>query len=439
MSYAMQLPSLFAAISLCASLAACSSLAPQPTRGTDQSSSAVGPGTDSPYAAAFPSLFVRGTVNSWQSTPMTLVADHEWSVQIESGAAADERFKFDVFGDWSVNFGDNEGDQIADTDGRDIPIAKGAPLTVHFNDESSFYWIEERTWSAELSLQLPAGIDRWALRMQRVELSIDGEPYGWNYIYADDEHASAYVPLSGLRRGSKASLTFDAIVSQRRLVGDVSFVIDGTVDPIAVQMPLKDASLESYGVVELKVLADRWENGAIAGSPFAGVGVFLGDWHAGNLLANTGDDGKVSLMLPSGAQTLNTMIMTSSHSMASGGLDMDVVAGKFSSAELHMAPLSVVVRAYFDAGWGKALYLTGASSYLGEWKTATRMTLDPQQGAWSYQGNLPVGLPFKIVLAPWSDEATISTNGVSWESGPDHTVTPPQGSYYSDIVVQPSF
>ncbi|MCB0194652.1 MAG: glucan 1,4-alpha-glucosidase [Anaerolineae bacterium] len=88
----------------------------------------------------YPQVYFRGTPNAWETTAMTLVADNTWEVTTTFGSAPDERFKFDIHGDWSLNFGDNEPDGIADQTGSDIPITEGAgDYTITFNDLSREY------------------------------------------------------------------------------------------------------------------------------------------------------------------------------------------------------------------------------------------------------------------------------------------------------------
>jgi len=99
----------------------------------------------------------------------------------------------------------------------------------------------------------------------------------------------------------------------------------------------------------------------------------------------------------------------------------------------------VVIRAHYHCGFGSALYVAGASGYLGDWKDAQKMTYDPATGAWVLTRNLPVGLPCKIVRGPWVDGPTIPTSQVAWETGAARTVTPPNGYYQSEIDVYPAF
>lgn len=91
------------------------------------------------FAANFDSLWFRGTSNNWQTTAMTLVADHTWQLDILFDGQSNQRFKVDVFGDWSLNYGDTNGDGILDQTGSDIytPVSGHYRLTV--NDQSLSY------------------------------------------------------------------------------------------------------------------------------------------------------------------------------------------------------------------------------------------------------------------------------------------------------------
>ncbi|MGI5860903.1 MAG: hypothetical protein ACOX6T_02480 [Myxococcales bacterium] len=391
---------------------------------------------DSTYAARFATLHVRGTMNGWGTTAMRLVTDHEWIAEVETGEG-EQSFKFDVYGDWRENYGDDNGDQIWDREGRNIPLEPGRALIIHLNDSNGFYWIERRMWSAEVTFALPAGIEAQALAGKQARLYADGQDWGQVLIYADGSRA--YAPVCCLERGGSYAVKLDTVVDGQRLVGEVSWTVDGAVDPIALQLEVAVGSLEDYGVVELTVLADRWEGDQMVSAPYVEVGVYLGDWHAGNLLGVTDSQGKLSAMVPAGEHLISLVKMTSSHSMTSGSLSLVVEAGELARAEAHLAPVTVVVRARCDVGMGRALYITGASDYLGDWRTARRMTFNAAGGYWSFQDNLPVGLPFKIVRGPWSDEPTIDVSQVEWEIGDNHIVPPPYGYVTSEIDIWPAF
>lgn len=91
-------------------------------------------------ASFYPQVYFRGTPNGWRTTPMTLVADHVWSLEVRFPEGPNPRFKFDINGDWTFNFGDNNADGLADLGGMDIPVAGNAVYTVFFEDRSKRYW-----------------------------------------------------------------------------------------------------------------------------------------------------------------------------------------------------------------------------------------------------------------------------------------------------------
>ncbi|HMO05471.1 MAG TPA: CotH kinase family protein [Kiritimatiellia bacterium] len=93
-------------------------------------------------AKSHPQVYFRGTANGWGTTLMSLVSNNTWEVQVVFGATATERFKFDVFGDWSLNFGDTNNDGIAEQSGANIAITQGAgTYTIRYNDLTRRYWI----------------------------------------------------------------------------------------------------------------------------------------------------------------------------------------------------------------------------------------------------------------------------------------------------------
>lgn len=81
--------------------------------------------SDCGFASNQPSFAVRGTNNGWTGTDMALIADHTWQVDVTFGSSNNERFKFDVFGDWSRNFGDNGADGSLEQSGADIAVRQG--------------------------------------------------------------------------------------------------------------------------------------------------------------------------------------------------------------------------------------------------------------------------------------------------------------------------
>ncbi|WP_299586608.1 alpha amylase C-terminal domain-containing protein [uncultured Microbulbifer sp.] len=91
------------------------------------------------HAANFASLYFRGTPNHWGTVPMQLVSDNVWEVQVNFDGQSQQRFKFDVTGDWSENYGDNNADDHLEQGGSDIYTSVVGSYTVQVNDQTMTY------------------------------------------------------------------------------------------------------------------------------------------------------------------------------------------------------------------------------------------------------------------------------------------------------------
>lgn len=91
------------------------------------------------FSQVFESLNFRGTPNSWSTTAMNLVADNTWQITINFDGQSNQRFKFDVTGDWSHNYGDNNDDNILEQTGNDIQTNVTGEYLVEVNDSSLAY------------------------------------------------------------------------------------------------------------------------------------------------------------------------------------------------------------------------------------------------------------------------------------------------------------
>ena len=93
------------------------------------------------FVSNFDQMYLRGTQNNWVAdAPMVLVANNLWELTVTFGASASELFKFDVNGDWTINFGDSNKDGIAELTGKDIAVTQGAGnYKIQFNDRTRVY------------------------------------------------------------------------------------------------------------------------------------------------------------------------------------------------------------------------------------------------------------------------------------------------------------
>ncbi|BFM21479.1 alpha amylase C-terminal domain-containing protein [Gilvimarinus japonicus] len=90
----------------------------------------------------FDALYFRGTSNGWAASPMTLVDDHTWQLDVQFDGQANQRFKFDLAGDWSQNYGDNNTpDGVLDSNGDDINTNVIGQYRVQVNDAELSYSI----------------------------------------------------------------------------------------------------------------------------------------------------------------------------------------------------------------------------------------------------------------------------------------------------------
>lgn len=93
-----------------------------------------------PAGSAWSSLYVRGTNNNWSlSTPMTKSGDVWTATNVSFGSAASQRFKFDVRGDWSLNYGGSGLTGTAVQSGGDIAVQSNTTYTITFNERTKQY------------------------------------------------------------------------------------------------------------------------------------------------------------------------------------------------------------------------------------------------------------------------------------------------------------
>lgn len=182
-----------------------------------------------------------------------------------------------------------------------------------------------------------------------------------------------------------------------------------------------------------------YENGVSKHRAFGYAGLFFdGNSPYGGPGAQgyTDADGYFTLSLTPGTHTMRISKMTSSHSIfVSDEYQVTILSAKTTETYIPVLPYEATFMAYHDAGWGKALYLTGQDTCLGNWNTALKMNYQGN-GTWSIHLNVPRGVQYKIVKANWTDNATISTANVTWEQGYNHVA---HAGLYVTNYVTPQF
>lgn len=93
----------------------------------------------------YPQVYFRGTPNGWATDRLfTLVGNYTWRITVTTLASTTERFKFDIYGNWATNFGDNApANGVADPSGADIKLPANATVTITWNDQTKAYTITQ--------------------------------------------------------------------------------------------------------------------------------------------------------------------------------------------------------------------------------------------------------------------------------------------------------
>jgi hypothetical protein len=84
-------------------------------------------------ACSRPTTFIRAANNSWQPVAMECENGH-YAINLDAGSGTE--YKFDAFGDWSLNWGDNNGDFQADQNGANIPLV--GKHHIHFYNDARY-------------------------------------------------------------------------------------------------------------------------------------------------------------------------------------------------------------------------------------------------------------------------------------------------------------
>lgn len=88
----------------------------------------------------YSSMKLRGTFNNWATTDMNCITG-TWVANATFSGSSTGRFKFDAYGNWVNNWGNNNNDLIADASGNDILVNAAGTYTITFNDANLQYSI----------------------------------------------------------------------------------------------------------------------------------------------------------------------------------------------------------------------------------------------------------------------------------------------------------
>jgi len=187
----------------------------------------------------FNQLYQRGTNNGWNASNMSLIADNTWQIETHFSDQNNERFKLDVYGDWSYNIGDNNNNGWAKRSEGDIAISQGeGDYRITFNDDNFSYTIEKL---AEGNKKPTANAGQ--------DLSIDiGEFAEFDASASSDSDGQIITyQWSNNLSGETASLQYDVAGSYT-----VTLTVtdnEGASDTDSLQLTVKDPNIKKRGVI----------------------------------------------------------------------------------------------------------------------------------------------------------------------------------------------
>lgn len=169
------------------------------------------------FAKNFNGLFVRGTFNDWGATPFTLVEDNTWQTDVSFDGQENQRFKFDINGDWSQNYGDDNNDGFLELSGDDIIFSVAGSYRVTVNDQTLSYAIESIAGVNQSPIAVISAshsIDAQVLEVHVGEVltlsaldSIDIDGFISNFLWSTNESSHSIIVDTSAISNSEISIT----------------------------------------------------------------------------------------------------------------------------------------------------------------------------------------------------------------------------------------
>jgi hypothetical protein len=132
-------------------------------------------------------VYLRGTFNNWaDDTKMHLNNQGNWliNVSLKNGA----KFKFDIHGDWSENYGDNSEDGVSERDGNNINISDAGNYTVEFNYKTKAYRVMVHYYTV---IYGPVWHQSYVANLP-VKIFHNGELYNQGNVYYTSSNGAIY-------------------------------------------------------------------------------------------------------------------------------------------------------------------------------------------------------------------------------------------------------
>lgn len=353
---------------------------------------------NSGFQRNFSQLFFRGTANAWNTTPMQLIANNTWQIQATFGPDINQRFKVDVKGDWTLNYGDTNVDKILDQGGADIKVSSNKTYIITVNDATRTYTVVE----ANLHNVPPvanAGPDKTVLVNSPVRFdgsaSTDSDGSINTYMWSNSLTAPAgdfVYQQAGVYTETLTVTDDDGAVASDTVV----ITVVDNFPPVANAGP--DQTVEPGQVVTLDGSASSDSNGSIASY----------GWSNGlsGPTASTSFD----------TEGIYTLTLTVTDNQGAPATDTVVITVKAK-------PKTVNINFTCNNGTtvvGQNVYVVGNQTQLGSWTAANAIKLNPTAYP-SWTGT--IALPLSTAVE-WK---CIKMQGTSvvWQGGANNALTTP--------------
>ena len=189
------------------------------------------------FAKNLTTLYARGTFNGWSTTPLELVANNTWQTDITFDGQNNQRFKLDVNGDWSQNFGDNNADGILDASGGDIFYAGMGSYRLTVNDQTMGYSLEligaqNQALIAVLSPSDSIEVEVGELLTLSAEGSLDNDGFISAYLWSTGE--------------STPSITIDTSTATSQMISVTVSDDQGASDSASVNVSVVETPSDTW-------------------------------------------------------------------------------------------------------------------------------------------------------------------------------------------------
>jgi len=370
------------------------------------------------FDCQFAALSFRGTANGWGTQAMTLVADNVWQTEVIFDEDEDNRFKFDRFGDWTQNYGDDDQncddalncDGSVEQSGEDIQIDQTGAYTITFNDMTKHYHFE---------LQDQPNKAPVADASSDVSVEVGSE-----------------VTFSGAnssdRDGNIESYQWTSEAFLAALEGvSPSFVFD-TIGEFEVTLTVTDNEGETSSDVIVVTVTDIIENVAPIADAGANIAAIVGDNVSFNAAASTDLDGTIESYSWTSAAFGELTGATPNFVFADAGqfevtLTVTDNDGASSSDIIEVnvseAPANIEVQFTCENGdtyWGQNVYVVGSIGELGNWSSANAIQLSATDyPTWTGTISIPANTSFEWKCIKKAD------GEVTWQSGGNNSINLP--------------